>query len=264
MYAVLSEAGYSSFMARRTQPLLTKDVILSLHFDQGLTLEKMARLTGTNARLVKDSFKAHGLQWRPHSGGRGMVRSKETRERISKARRGVKDAPAVAASKRAQLLAVSGWSKGLTSQTDERVAHQRDASAKAMRTPEFRERASVRMAGLVASGKHFERGFHLSPKAGKIYYMSSWELERYLELDAAPQVLNYRRPGLSIPYEWESQRRRYVPDTLIQYSDGVLVLEEVKSTWYAKCDPRTGAKLAAGANFAASQGWGWNLFLRDR
>jgi len=132
-----------------------------------------------------------------------------------------------------------------------------------MRTPEYRARRSELTARLVATGTFYERGWHISPKAGTVYFMSSWEEDRWNELDRDPTVTTYKRPGLYLPYEWEGHTRHYVPDVLITYTFG-MVLEEIKPRRIAERDPRTKAKLAAGAACALSQGWAWNVYLRDK
>lgn len=110
-------------MPARTQPLLEREVLERLYFDQSLSIQKVADKTGTNARLVRDSFTAHGLAWRSRSESMtGIVRSPETRAKISAARTGKKDKPEVAAKKREVLRRVNGWNAGLTKHTDARVA----------------------------------------------------------------------------------------------------------------------------------------------
>ena len=76
-------------MPSRIQPLLEREVLGLLYFDQKLSIQKIADHTGTNVRLVRDSFKAHGLVWRSRSEAlMGTVRSPATRAKISAAQRG--------------------------------------------------------------------------------------------------------------------------------------------------------------------------------
>lgn len=60
-------------------------------------------------------------------------------------------------------------------------------------------------------------------------YESSYELKRFIALDASPLVKNWtKRHGIKIPYKEGKRRRRYIPDLLIEYHDGQRILEEVK------------------------------------
>jgi hypothetical protein len=253
-------------MATRKHALIDEDILRRLYFDESLSLRAIASATGTNYRLVRDSFKAHGLSWRSKSEARaGRPWDEATKAKIAEARSGQKDAPEVAAQKREQLATAGGrgWNKGLTVATDARVARQRDASVAVMRTSEFREACSRRAADRIAQGGYWSRGFYDSDKGGRAYYMSGWELRRWEELDADPEVVAFQVQPCRIPYDWEGHRN-YVPDVLIRYTDGSTVLEEVKPRALLE-RPHKGlakllAKMRAGEKHAAANGWGWRVF----
>ena len=246
-------------MPIRTQALLEKEVLETLYFQEGLSIQKVADRTGTNVRLVRDSFKAHGLKWRSRSESmRGLVRSPETRAKVSAARRGRKDAPEVAARKRAHLDKVRRWNVGLTKETDERVARAAEAFAKVVRTPEFREAQSRRASErLRTTGGGFVRGWHNSPKMGRLYYMSSWEKARFEQLDADESVLFYKPQPFSIPYQWEGVTKYYTPDVLVIYDGRLPEVEEIKPRKVIRADKtgRIAAKLEAGRRYASENGW---------
>lgn len=132
-----------------------------------------------------------------------------------------------------------------------------------MRTREWREAQSRRKAIQIAAGGYWARGYHQSPKVGRVYFMSSWEELRWSDLDNDPEVVTYRVQPCRIPYQWGGITRNYVPDVLITYSDGTEVLEEIKPRRKVEAAADTSklaAKLRAGAAFAESNGWQWRLF----
>lgn len=59
-------------------------------------------------------------------------------------------------------------------------------------------------------------------------------------------------------------KRHYVPDVLIEYVDGTIVLEEIKPKRIAERDERTKAKLAAGEKYAPTRGWIFRAYLREK
>lgn len=253
-------------MPPRTQPLLERETLEDLYFQQGLSIQKVADRTGTNIRLVRDSFTEHGLTWRSRSQAMtGLVRSAETRAKVAAARRGTKDRPDVAAKKRAILRRINGWSAGLSKETDDRVARAAGAFAKVVQTAEFRSAQSRRASErLRTTGNGFVRGWHESPKAGRVHYMSSWELARFGELDADDGVLLYKPQPCSIPYEWEGVTKYYTPDVLVIYEEALPELEEIKPRRVINADKtgRIAAKLTAGREFAAVHGWPFRVIDR--
>ena len=141
-------------MPPRTQALLPQEALERLYYEERLSIAAIAAKFGTNVRLVRDSFTAHGLTWRTRAeASTGKTKSPETRLKIGQKRLGHKDTPEVAAGKRDVLRRVCSWSKGLTARSDPRVARQATAAAAAMRTPEYRERRSILTARLVATGQ---------------------------------------------------------------------------------------------------------------
>lgn len=251
-------------MPPRRQELLSKAQLEELYFDQGMSLTQIAEVTGTNYRLVRDSFKKHGLSWRSKSEARiGRAWDEATKAKIAASRRGFKDAPETAARKRAILASVSDWMKYAPPEDPRRLRH-REAVAAAMKRPEVRDALSRLRVSQIQAGGYYDRGYHDSPKAGRVYYMSGWELQRWQELDQDPEVTQYMRSPCCIPYQWEGSLHRYVPDVLITYRNGSKILEEIKplpllrnpSKWQGKLL----AKVRAGEDFAKVQGWGWRIF----
>jgi len=255
-----------SWSRHRVHSLIDEGTLRALYFDQGMSLAGVAKATGTNYRVVRDSFRAHGLQWRTKSEARGSrPLSAETRAKIAVSRRGQKDTSEVAAKKRKILDTAGGrgWNRGLTAETDARVARQRAASLAVVSTPEWRAAQSKRKAAQIAAGGYYDRGYYNSDKAGRIYYMSGWERRRWEELDQDPKVLRFERHPCQIRYPWKGILRRYLPDVLIYYTDGRVVLEEIKPRRIVedarKKQNRVAAKLDAGARHAQQRGWEWRI-----
>jgi hypothetical protein len=109
-------------------------------------------------------------------------------------------------------------------------------------------------------GKHkkFRRGYHNSIKCGKIYYYSSWELYFMKQLDEKENVVKYSN-RLSIPYKHiDGSNHSYIPDLLIEYSDGKKELVEIKPARYIE-DEINQLKFKAGEGYAKSLGWDWKI-----
>jgi hypothetical protein len=102
------------------------------------------------------------------------------------------------------------------------------------KSQEHRERISAGVAKAYVEDRFHpeywtKRGHHLSPKAGNVYYRSSYELKAYQLLDADPTVLTYTPEPFAIPYkDAQGQSRNYVPDILVSYIDGSTLLVEIK------------------------------------
>jgi len=133
-----------------------------------------------------------------------------------------------------------------------------------MRRPEVRDAISKLRVRQIQAGGYYDRGYHDSPKAGRVYFMSGWEKRRWADLDADPEVVRYERSPCAIPYEWDGSTHRYVPDVLIHYNDGSTMLEEIKPekllTRFHKGQAQLLAKVQAGQAHATAQGWGWRVF----
>src|SRR5690348_5982431 len=74
-------------------------------------------------------------------------------------------------------------------------------------------------------------GQYESPKAGTCTFGSSWEKAYFEYLDANVNVTSYSSEGLKIPYvsnKRTGKLRNYIPDLLVQYSDGRRELIEIK------------------------------------
>lgn len=252
-------------MPPRRHPIITKEQLIDMYFNQKMSLDSIARETQTNYRCVRDSFKVHGLTWRSKSeaGFTKPPMDDETKGKISEARTGFKDTDETKEKKRVILASICNWTKGVP-EDDPRRVRQREASAAAMRRPEVRDALSLSRVRQIQTGGFYGRGYHESPKVGRVYYMSGWELRRWIDLDADPTVVTYMRSPCWIPYQWEGDMHRYVPDVLITYMDGLKVLEEIKPlallTNYSQWQAKLLAKVKVGEDFAKTQGWIWRVF----
>lgn len=75
-------------------------------------------------------------------------------------------------------------------------------------------------------------GWYTSSKGNDgqpMFYRSSWEKAMMLHLDADVNVVRYGYERVRIPYyDTRNNKRHYVPDFLIEYTDGSHVLCEIK------------------------------------
>lgn len=107
------------------------------------------------------------------------------------------------------------------------------------------------------SGKN---GHHESPKAGVVYYRSSYELIGYKILDDDLNIQSYETEPVAIKYEnKEGNTRRYQPDILVKKKNGSFVLIEIKPKWQLK-EEKVQLKLEAGKKFARQNGWKFEVW----
>ena len=80
---------------------------------------------------------------------------------------------------------------------------------------------------ITPKNKH-KSGHHDSPKAGRVWYRSSYEQKLYQILDADSNVVSYVVEPCVIKFMFNDSVKRYVPDALVTYNLGVQKLIEVK------------------------------------
>lgn len=104
-------------------------------------------------------------------------------------------------------------------------------------TKESRKKMSATKSQLIADGKlnvningRGSKGWYLSEKNDKkFYYDSLLELYRMIQLDNDVDVKFWsKNHGIRIPYLKKGICKNYVPDFLIHYENGNVVLEEIK------------------------------------
>lgn len=106
-------------------------------------------------------------------------------------------------------------------------------------------------------------GHHDSPKAGNIFYRSSYEQVAYQLLDNDDTVSHYRPEPFVISYITpDGNVRRYRPDILIE-KDGQTLLVEVKPQWKLS-DAITQLKIEAGKQYAAEKGWEFEVWTETK
>lgn len=80
-----------------------------------------------------------------------------------------------------------------------------------------------------ATYQHHKHGFHESPKAGIVFYRSSWEKRVFVMLDESRTVVSYQVEPFVVPYTDSKGCSRWTkPDALIRFSNGQKLLVEVK------------------------------------
>lgn len=109
------------------------------------------------------------------------------------------------------------WNNGLTAKTDERL---RVAG----------EKISNIISDKIVNGEWthptgFDSGWHDSPKAGRQFHRSFYELRYFRMLDADPDVITYQSEPFKIPYLWEGSVKNYTPDILVTRRDRKQLIE---------------------------------------
>lgn len=101
----------------------------------------------------------------------------------------------------------------------------------------------------------FSTGRYESTKMLKhFHYRSSWELLLMQSLDNDVSVLSWEYEFVSIPYELDGIKRRYVPDFHVIYENGLHVLLEVKPQALRDIK-RNIVKRQAAIDFCEKNGW---------
>lgn len=99
------------------------------------------------------------------------------------------------------------------------------------------------------SNKCFENGFFKSKKNGKdFFYRSSWEKLVMEHLEKNKKVLSYNCEPFAIDYEFSGMTKKYLPDVLIEYDNGIKKMVEIKPEYQLK-NPRNIAKIKAAENY---------------
>lgn len=116
-----------------------------------------------------------------------------------------------------------------------------------------KELLSKSKAKLITSGLFVpynkSSGTFWSEKNGKLLsYRSAHEEGAFHLLEQLGKVARYLVEPLAIEYEFEGDRRRYIPDILVVYRDGSLELVEIKPSSRIG-DPINQAKFAAARKF---------------
>jgi hypothetical protein len=105
-----------------------------------------------------------------------------------------------------------------------------------------------------------KKGWHNSPKAGKVHYRSKFERSYYIEMDNDPTVDRYEVETIEIPYTYGNYPRKYFPDLLVYKNngEGVLIVE-IKPT--NKLDlPINKAKFEAAKLFCEQNDFTWEIW----
>lgn len=126
-------------------------------------------------------------------------------------------------------------------------------------TREHREKISAATIEQYRKGfnpkTHHRTGWHESPKAGKVFYRSTYEKKAYMKLDDDETVQMYWTEGTSVEYFHPIKKitSKYIIDIKIQYVDGSILLVEVKpEAWLT--DDVVIAKIEAAEGLADSLG----------
>ena len=141
---------------------------------------------------------------------------------------------------------------------EENLMKMREATLKAWSNPEYRktqidshkrfalenpDKIKLGNGGIIECSKS-EKGF--------LNYDSSWEklfIEYSQELDIIKSI---DRAGVSIPYDYFGDIKRYFPDFKVILTNGKCLMIEIKANWMIEFDDKTPLKLEAGRTFTES------------
>ena len=130
------------------------------------------------------------------------------------------------------------WHKGLSADTDPRLAKQA-------------EKLSAIIAQKIVDGTwsppvtKFKASHFFSKKCNTEFYCRSSYERAYLEkLETDPQILSFDTEPFRVPYIYEGREHNYVPDFIINRTDGTSFIAEVKPSSLV-FEPKNAAKIAA-------------------
>jgi len=132
-------------------------------------------------------------------------------------------------------------------------------------TREHREKISKAVVKQYQNGfepkLHHVSGWHISPKAGKVFFRSSYEKKAFIKLDCDELVENYEAEAVATEY-FNTEKQiisSYLIDLLVKYTDGSKRLVEVKPEKWLK-DNIVALKIEAGKNKAKQMGVSFEIW----
>lgn len=101
----------------------------------------------------------------------------------------------------------------------------------------------------------FKQGTFFSEKTNKeIYFRSGLELKFYMKLEKNNNVKNYKVENIEIEYFFEGSRHNYIPDVVVEYTDGRIEMWEIKPKSQTKW-PKNIAKWNAANSYCKKRNW---------
>lgn len=101
----------------------------------------------------------------------------------------------------------------------------------------------------------FKQGNYISQKTSRtVNFRSGLELKFYEQLEKNPKVRDYRVENINIDYYFDGSRHTYIPDVLVEYTDGKIEMWEIKPKSQTKW-PKNLAKWQAASVYCASRNW---------
>lgn len=122
-------------------------------------------------------------------------------------------------------------------------------------------------AGLYDKSKRGNQGKRFFSKTGKeVFYRSSWEKKAMEMLENNPSVLSFSYEPFFIPYYRlhgkQMNLRHYVPDLLIEYSNGEKKLVEIKPKCYLEAAVNL-AKFSAAREYCLKNGMTFEVWTQE-
>jgi hypothetical protein len=167
----------------------------------------------------------------------GRKLSKERREQISHTSSGVNNGMYDRTHSKEAKSKMSNAAKKNWANEEFREKQKKSHWSKGKNSENIGNKISETKARLISEGKlnypanhGYKFGYYVSQKMNEeFYYRSSYELIRFTQLEQDESVIKYTiKHGLRFPYKYKGKIKHYVPDILIEYSNGEIVLEEIK------------------------------------
>lgn len=196
------------------------------------SLSMMGKRHRLGCRDSEETRKKKSLALIGNKRGIGVKRNEEFREKLSKRMLGNIYALGyrnTEETRKLKSLSAMGNKSNLGRKlSPESVQKRADKNRGQKRSDESRRRMSIAQAKRIINGrgqglaKGYIKGYYFSPKAGKIYYMSSWEQRAFQLLDQDPSVISFKTQPFRIALP---NGRNYIPDILVIYLDKLILIE---------------------------------------
>ena len=146
------------------------------------------------------------------------------------------------------------------------VIEKKKVVVKKKKAPVKRRRRKIARKRKTDRTSHYITGTYDAKKCKRpVEYRSSWELIVAKHLDDDDSVESFEYETIVIPYitsKTSMRIRKYIPDFIVKYSDGRVVIVEVKR--HSALKQRTIiAKADAAREYAAKKGWEY-VFWTDK
>jgi len=125
-----------------------------------------------------------------------------------------------------------------------------------MKIPENIQVRAIILRDVHKNRKHkFKQGSYISQKTNRtVQFRSGLELKLYQKLEKNLNVRDYRVENIMIEYFFDGRSHNYIPDVLVEYTNGKIELWEIKPKSQTKW-PKNIAKWTAANIYCKKRNW---------